>query len=257
MKAQVDTLDILAEGGSRRGPVHAKNEDAWYISDSALNDTATAGRLFAVSDGVSTARNGWFASRLTCDRLDQFLAEGPPGDTSHLVAWVSEIDWELRGNVERAACTLSMLWIADRKASIVGVGDSSVWRLRRGEMVRLIGKPNATKRLSAFLGMGSKVTDLLEVSQIPVKEGDVFFLMTDGISSMVESTEIVSIWKRFKDPAEVVSGLLGCVARGGGEDDATVVVVEIGGGAQTAVVSALPVDAPEPPKHLIFSDEME
>lgn len=187
------------------------------------------GALYAVADGVSTSPRGRWAARHTCKRLEGLLREGRPVDLDDLVDLVSEVDWELReGGRGSAACTLSVCWLRDDFSCILHVGDSAVYRVRDGRVMRLSRDMSSGSRLESYLGMGASITDQLQVHCEPLADRDGILLTTDGVYGVIRHTELAGWWLQTgRDPEACVRGVVAEVARRQGQDDATVVAVAV------------------------------
>ena len=248
--------EVNAAAATRRGSLHRENEDAFQVwSESARGVIEERGRLFAVCDGVSTAGAGRMAAKLTCERLSQFFEDGIPPNLDALIELVSEVDWELRGSGTGAACTLSALWLHGWTAHVLCVGDSPVYRLRKGKLRRAEATAQGKgKRLRAYLGMGPSVADVLCVTSWRMVPGDVFIVASDGLTNVVKERGLRLAWERSHDPDRCAQSLISAVASGDGEDDATAVVVEVGGvDVQPGVMP--PQEAPDPPEYLAILEE--
>jgi serine/threonine protein phosphatase PrpC len=213
-------------GATRLGPKHAVNEDAWCVASDIARGR---GEIFAVADGVSTVAEGSWASRLTCERLEQFFAADGRLELGDLVQLVSEIDWELRGKgMGKAACTLSALWLVNGRAHVLSVGDSAVFRMREGAVERLTAANPRGRQLDSFMGMGPALGERLKPITAELQDGDGFLLVTDGVCSVVHPEELGEWWKvTGGDPDECANWLVREVERRRGDDDATVVAVRL------------------------------
>jgi serine/threonine protein phosphatase PrpC len=236
-------LVLVAEGRSVRGSTHEANEDAWQIYE---RSGETPELLAVIADGVSSVAGGRLASTLACDRLAQFLAPDSSPELEDLVQFVAEIDWELRGQEEVSACTLSALWLNGRTASVVAVGDSPVFLFREQELSRVVGE-TSRGYLKSFMGMGRDVVERIEVSIIDVLPGDVFILATDGVSEFLGASTVQALWEVNPGAEACADAIASAVEQRRGEDDATVVVVQA---IAPGVVLGGPQDVPEPPPHL-------
>lgn len=243
---------VVSAAASRRGPHHLRNEDAWCVYGGPhLSTPDQPGGLFAVCDGVSTAGRGRLAASLACERLGQFGEPGTPVRLDSLRQLVSEIDWELRGAGDGAYCTLALAWMTGATAHVLTVGDSPVFRIRRGT-IRQAGmeRTGVVRRgLRAYLGMGPGVSEVLRHEAWSIEPGDVLLLMTDGILDALDDDDLVDAWDRAHEPRAYVQQLIEEVARIGVDDDATVVAVEMRVVAD-AVSPTAPIEAPDPPRLL-------
>lgn len=243
----VAPIQLVAAAASRPGPHHVRNEDAWRIF---VPPVLQPGGLFVVCDGVSTSGRGAWAAKLACERLGQFgESQGESGGELHLdelLQLVSEIDWELRGARRSAACTLAAAWVQPGQATILTVGDSPVYRLRRGRLKQAGTETTGLfRRLQSYLGMGASVAEQLIVQQWPLEPGDLLMLMSDGVIDALDEDDLVDLWNRFKDPERFVRTTLEEVARIGVDDDATILAVEVAVDPMATAPDAL-YDAPSP-----------
>lgn len=219
----------VGAAATRMGTGHAQNDDRHRILDvSHLGISALRkGSLYAVCDGVSSVPRGRYAADLTSARIEGFF-EGPPRAES-LVQIVSETDWELRAHGRgQAACTLSLLWLGYGTATVVHVGDSQVYRVRHGVAERITRSHRGGRALGAYVGMGPDVADVLQVWQEPLFVGDLFLLVTDGVTEVLAVDELLDTWWAFGgSPHRAASAIIGEVDRRHGKDDATALVVDV------------------------------
>ncbi|MEN9786428.1 MAG: hypothetical protein RLZZ299_1692 [Pseudomonadota bacterium] len=225
------SLPLAAAAASfRTGPGHALCEDRHRILDGRhpLVSSRARGCLYAVADGVSSARRGREAAETTCARLEGFFDASAPASVEALVQLVTEIDWELRDQGD-AACTLSLLWLAQGRAHVVHVGDSEVYRVRHGAVARVTSPQGGAGRgLRAYVGMGPRIADAIQVWSAPLLVGDLFLLVTDGVTEVVASDELLDAWWAFGgSPARAARAIIDAVERRSGRDDATALVVDV------------------------------
>lgn len=221
----------VGAAATRRGGGHPQNDDRHRILDASHLGVAALrkGSLYAVCDGVSTVPRGRYAADLTCARIDGFFDRYQAPRVESLVQLVSETDWELRAHGRgQAACTLSMLWLGYGNATVLHVGDSQVYRVRHGEAERLTRNHRGGRALGAYVGMGPDVADVLQVWQEPLFVGDLFLLVTDGVTEVVAVDELLDTWWAFGgSPQRAAGAIIAEVDRRGGRDDATALVVDV------------------------------
>ncbi len=216
---------------SRTGPRHAENEDQYRILDA--NHLAVAairkGALFVVADGVSTSRRGRYAAELMCSRVDTFFDRFAAPRVESLTQLVSEVDWELRGlGHGQAACTVSLLWLAYGMATVVHVGDSQLYRIRHGDCRRLTQNHRGGRSLGAYVGMGPQIADVMQVWQEPLFVGDLFLIVSDGVTEVIQPDELLDAWwNEAGNTQRAATSIIAEVNRRGGQDDATALVVDV------------------------------
>ncbi len=221
----------VGAAATRTGLNHAENEDRHRILDASHLGVAALqkGSIYAVCDGVSTVPLGRYAAEVTCARIDGFFEHIDAPRVETLVQMVSETDWELRAHGRgQAACTLSMLWLAYGTATVLHVGDSQVYRVRHGAAERITKTHRGGRALGAYVGMGPNVADVLQVWQEPLFVGDLFLLVTDGVTEVVAVDELLDTWWAFGgSPQRAAGAIIAEVNERGGKDDATALVVDL------------------------------
>jgi serine/threonine protein phosphatase PrpC len=229
---QVDTLPLVAVGSaSLRGRTHRNNDDSVCVLDARVAEVVQLrrGTLFAVCDGVSSVPDGGWAAKVTCERLISFFDTDVPPSQEGLLQLINEIDWELRGRGERrAASTLSALWLADRTAHLVHVGDSEVFRVRHGHIESLTERQGSGQGLGAFMGMGPQLNEVAQLWSGPLFVGDLFILTTDGVTGIFSPEELLDHWWGSGGrPQACAEAVLAGVEEAHGADDASLVVVDV------------------------------
>lgn len=221
----------VGAAATRKGPGHAQNDDRYRILDASHPgvEVLQKGALYAVCDGVSTVPRGRYAADLTCARIDGFFDRGQAPRVESLVQLISETDWELRAfGRAQAACTLSLLWLGYGHAHVLHVGDSQVYRVRHGTAERITRSHRGGRALGAYVGMGPSVADVLQVWREPLFVGDLFLLVTDGVTEVVAVDELLDTWWAFGgSPHRAAGAIIGEVDRRNGRDDATALVVDV------------------------------
>jgi PPM family protein phosphatase len=92
----------------------------------------------------------------------------------------------------------------------------------------------------------------VDIFSVEPRDGDLFLLCSDGLTSMVDDREILRlVGEKRGDLDGLVKALIKAANKGGGEDNITVIAFEIGETADstledTAVVAAPAVTEPEP-----------
>lgn len=216
---------------TRCGANHAQNEDRYRILDAAHPAVAAMrrGSLYVVCDGVSSTPRGLWAADLTCSRMDGFYDHKVAPRESSLLQSLSEIDWELRElGPGEAACTLSCLWLADQVATVLHVGDSQVYRVRHGRAMRITADHRTGRALGAYLGMGPAISEAVQVWQEPLFVGDLFLLVTDGVTEVLPPDSLLDVWwAHGGSPRRAATAIIQEVDAKKGTDDATAIVVDV------------------------------
>src|ERR671925_1892336 len=186
-------------GRQRRG-----NEDAYFARSP----------LFAVADGVGGAQAGEVASQLAVEVLSQGVPEGNGSIEERLRARVEEANTriaELAQADERRAgmsTTLTLAYVGEDELSVVHVGDSRLYRLRDGVFERLTDDHTLVEELVRqgkltqqeadqhpqrsiiTRALGPEAAVEADSHTWPARDGDVYLLCSDGLTSMVSEAQV-------------------------------------------------------------------
>jgi protein phosphatase len=216
--------------------------------------------LFAVADGMGGQMGGGIASRMACGRLKREYERklsnkhenGLKNIRRNLVEAVIRIDRLIRfqglnnSDLEDMGTTLSCLVIAGKQSVIAHVGDSRIYRLRKGRLNCLtvdhtfaqdmvfegLVDPSQVHlhplrhMLTRAVGAGEALewvdtrTDRLQVN-------DLFLLCTDGLHNTLSEAEIADSLTREPDPAGAASELVTLAGKKGARDNMTAVVAKV------------------------------
>src|SRR5579875_1251693 len=251
-------LGLRAAGGSRRGPLHAQNEDAFRLAESVDPAArATHGDLYIVCDGVGGHRQGAVASTLAVDAVAQAYFAAPPGDpAANLAAAIAVANREVHrsGEAEREnagmATTVVAAAVLERKIVVANVGDSRAYLIRDGAIEQLSrdhslvqdqvesgmitpAEARASPRrniITRALGLAGTVETDLSARPRPAPRARLL-LCTDGVHGVLDE-----IAGRMM-PAAAVRAILDLVEERRGSDDASLIVVAIDGEPGSASVS--------------------
>jgi len=224
--------------------------------------------VFAVSDGMGGANAGEFASRIAVQAITQrfpkkFRTPEMDAEGSHealMVALFEQIHAEMvvmgrhYEECEGMGATLSLLWLSPWKAWFCHAGDSRIYLSRAGEPLRqlthdhthvgwLFRNGQINEREARYhhgrhllqMGLGGKHAAVQPQSgSLDILPGDQFVLCTDGLIDGLWDSTIAKLLltppPRLADlpPAQ---RLMTEALSESGRDNATVVVLEMGGGA--------------------------
>jgi len=217
-----------------------------------FEEWSRCGHLFAVADGMGGHAVGDLASRITVSTLPLAYYKQEATDVDirlrqAIIAANKAINDKSRENreFEGMGTTCSVLSLSEAGAMIGHVGDSRVYRVRKGrieqltfdhslqwEMIRL-GRATAENvelyhpRNVITRCLGPDLAVQVDVEgPFSVEPGDVFMLCSDGLTNHVNDEELGVILSGL--PPEKSSRLLIDLANcRGGSDNSTVIVVHI------------------------------
>ena len=238
----------LATGSATdTGLVRGNNEDSFLVDG--------AHQLFAVADGMGGHRGGEVASRTAIEALRAAIAAGQPVHDAIVQANTAVIeraagDDELTG----MGTTLTAVVVAGGRQLLIGhVGDSRAYLLHDGtlrritddhslveELVREAGslpsRPSRTRNARSSRALGVDPDVEVDLYTVEVTAGDRVLICSDGLTTMVRERDVERLARSEPDPQRAAEVLVDAANRAGGEDNTSVVVVDV-----------LEVDAAAPP----------
>ena len=226
-------------GDSNVGRVRSDNEDAFLL----------APPLFAVADGLGGHQAGEVASALAIDTL---LETAPrAADLKALGRAVRQANTAV---IEAAATgrgkpgmgtTLTAVMLDGTRLAVAHVGDSRAYLLHLGTLEQLTddhslvadlvrqGRITAEEsrthpnRSVITRALGSDMDMMADAFEAQAAPGDRLLLATDGLTSMVPDDEIAHVLATSPTPDAAVDELIDRALAAGGQDNVTVVVVDI------------------------------
>ena len=229
-----------------RGLVREENEDAFVITDS----------LAAVADGMGGHQAGEVASRTAVAELADALGGSLRRPTTALLnAFSRANDAVLRqaAQADKAGMgsTLTAVVLSGRRAWIGHIGDSRAYLLREGLLTQLTRDHSLVadlvrngslspeearihpRRHVITKAIGSDTVIKPDVFSLNLLAGDRLILCTDGLTNHVESDRIAEL-AGGGSPQTICRDLVEAAKAGGGSDNITVAVVEIGADTRAA-----------------------
>lgn len=224
-------MDLQISHHLRAKPGRKQTDDA--IAHRQLPDCA----VFAVADGMGSARAGGEAARRVVEQLVACLASRP-STWSHeraLREAVAQLNDQLhqesglRFDSAELVTTLCAVVLHGRTLTGIAIGDSSAWHWRDGRLRRLHElhrAPGSLNALTRAVGMDREITP--EVFQCEINDGDRLLLCTDGVTGSFSPEELgrrmaseVSALELTREAQQV------CAERSEPADDAAALLVGI------------------------------
>jgi serine/threonine protein phosphatase PrpC len=236
----------VTDAGRRR----RRNEDSYVLQPP----------LFAVADGMGGAQAGEIASRIAASVLRD---SSPHKGEAAVVALIQEANrrvYEAAASDEARSgmgTTMTAALVEDETVHIGHVGDSRAYRVRDGLLeqltedhslvAELVRSGRLSQEEAEVHPQRSVITRVLgtdpdvdvDTFSVATRPGDLFMLCSDGLTSMVDDQTILGIVERRRSSLEnTAQALVDAANKGGGEDNITVVVFEIGieAGEDTATI---------------------
>lgn len=221
------------------GLVRSHNEDSFLVQPP----------LFAVCDGMGGHAAGEVASSIAVQTIG---AQAPIHADDILLG--AAVEAANAAVIEGAAtgkgkpgmgCTASCVLIENNKMAIAHVGDSRIYLLHHRTLVRLThdhsyveelvdaGEITADEarvhpsRSIITRALGSDPDMYADHFTLDVSVGDRLIVCSDGLSSMVEDSEIEAIAVSSVTPQSAADNLTSAALSAGGHDNITVIVVDV------------------------------
>lgn len=230
------------------GRVRESNQDYVFTSESPVGNLPN---LFIVADGMGGHNAGDFASKYTVEQIVEYIEHAPMTSPVDLIrGGVTKANASLMAQAKNDV-NLSGMGTTAVIATIIGdcmyvanVGDSRLYLLRDEltqitrdhslvqEMVRMGEMKASEAKFHPDKNIITRAVGAFEEIEIDffeehVQKGDVILMCTDGLSNMVDDTDIRQIIQTGRDVVEQVQNLVEAANRGGGKDNITVAIVEI------------------------------
>ncbi len=243
-------MRIDAGATSDVGRVRDGNEDSFLVDDRI--------GLYAVADGMGGHLGGEVASATALEALRAAFANGQPIDDAIKVAnssvYAKGISTPALAGM---GTTLTAVTPAGEAGLVVGhVGDSRAYRIRDGAIAqitedhslveellregRLSPKEAEThpRRSIITRAIGIEPSVEVEVYTLDARTGDRIIICSDGLTTMVHDDDILRLAGTETDPRLAADRLVDAANLAGGEDNITVLVID--------VLEATPGPAPDP-----------
>jgi PPM family protein phosphatase len=238
------------------GRVRTLNEDLYVLR----NDQG----LFLVCDGMGGAPAGEVASQLAADIIVERLstagtgAEEPSENGSgylpltnrlaEAVRWSNQVIYE-QGQIDprraKMGTTVVSAWVKHHLVSVAHVGDSRAYlwhddhlemltcdhslveaQIRAGILDRDAGLDSDEQNILLRVLGGAPEVDV-ELNEVPVRPGNYLLLCSDGLTRMVPDATMAEAIRRLRNPQRICDYLIDAANGKGGQDNITVVIVEI------------------------------
>jgi protein phosphatase len=227
--------------GSRSdvGLVRGHNEDSFLVQDP----------VFAVCDGVGGHAAGEVASAIAVRTISQLAPD--TADDARLGAAIEEANSAIISAAQSGqgrdgmGCTASAVVIDGSRMAVAHVGDSRVYLLSGGVLVRIThdhsyveelvdaGEITADEarvhpsRSIITRALGSDPDMYADHFTLDVHAGDRIIICSDGLSSMVPDAKIESVAISCATPQAAADTLVSAALEGGGHDNVTVIIVDV------------------------------
>jgi len=252
-------LRIIEQAGRTDvGRQRSANEDSLVVSPP----------LFAVADGMGGAKAGEVASAVAVEAVGSAPESSEPAE-AQLAGIVREAnrriyDLAVADESRRGmGTTLTLVKVHGDDVSLAHVGDSRAYRLREGELKQvtrdhsLVAElersgqitPEAAEhhpqRSIITRALGPEPDVEVDTYTLAGREGDLFLICSDGLTSMISDDEVGSILRSAGSLTDAADELIRAANQSGGKDNITVILFRLGeeeAGDRATVVRPVPSD---------------
>jgi serine/threonine protein phosphatase PrpC len=236
------------------GLQRTNNEDSYiYWEPDSDVEFRRKGRLAVVADGMGGYEGGQEASRVAVETVRHIYDNDFNGDPQQTLvsAFESAHDNILRYAMDHPefhgmGTTCTAVAIIDDQLYFAHVGDSRLYLIRNDTVARLTRDHSYVGRLvengivrsedaeshpqrhilTAALGSGHDVTPHTPEQPIPLEEGDILVLCTDGLWSLLSEHELSRV-AQANSPADACRRMIRIALERGGPDNITVLVMRV------------------------------
>jgi len=205
--------------------------------------------LFVVADGMGGAQAGEVASEMAVESFDAGIGDGTPAEG--LVRIIQEANRRIHDRSrsdEQAAgmgTTCTAAYVGDSEVTVAHVGDSRAYLWRNGELTRLtrdhslVGELVARGKLTEeqaeahpqrsviTRALGPERDVLVDVETFSARDGDVYLLCSDGLTSMIHEAGVQPVMERPGDLDHTGRELIAAANEAGGRDNITVILFRL------------------------------
>ncbi|MGH8647049.1 MAG: protein kinase domain-containing protein [Gammaproteobacteria bacterium] len=163
------------------------------------------GIAVAIADGVSSSDKGaeaaeacvtGFLEDYLCTPESWSVKQSAERVLAALNTWLYVQGGNGRDPQRGRVSTLSTLVLKSTTAHVIHVGDSRIYRLRRGQMEQLTADHRVWMSLSQHYlsrAMGADMHLQIDYCRLPLEQGDIFVFTTDGVHDYFSDREIAGL----------------------------------------------------------------
>lgn len=242
---------VKAYAKSDIGKVREINQDSYYITEDQFANI----HLYILADGMGGCNAGDIASKLAIKCAKSYIENNfldTPKDKESLVQLIGssmeyanmviyEKSLENKQNFEGMGTTLEICLIYNNKAYIGHIGDSRIYRIRKGVMRKLTKDHSYVQKLvedgtitreeanvhpkKNMLIKALGCTPFVEpdIRARNIEKNDILIMCSDGLTNMVTEEKIFNIIQ--DNPQNAADILVEEAKNAGGYDNITVVII--------------------------------
>lgn len=230
------------------------NEDNLLLAEAEMAEGSPYG-LYLVADGMGGHQGGDIASQLIVDTVRQRFEHSPLSYETPFNDWLTGAVMAANESViahqqdrtqeKKMGSTLVVALVTEGQAHIANVGDSRAYHItaegieqisvdhslverlvQMGQLTREEARTHS-KRNVIYNTIGDKPNPEIGLYHLLLYPGDRLLLCSDGLSGMLPDADILAISRRQPDTAAACKALVEAALTAGGEDNITVVLVQV------------------------------
>jgi serine/threonine protein phosphatase PrpC len=237
-------LRIVEQAGRTDvGRQRTANEDSLMVSPP----------LFAVADGMGGAKAGEVASAVAVEAVESWRESAEPAeaqlasivrDANRKIYDLAVADESRRG----MGTTLTLAKVHGDEVSLAHVGDSRAYRMRDGDLSQLtrdhslVAELERSGQITAEAAehhpqrsiitraLGPEPDVEVDTYTLAGRDGDLFLICSDGLTSMISDDEVTSILRSSASLGDAADALVRAANQSGGKDNITVILFRLGEG---------------------------
>lgn len=241
-------------GESQTGLVRKNNEDRFFYICNPGDRNAFA----VIADGIGGHNDGDIASELCCSSMsrawhnDNVANRSDEEKLKEFLVWtIEEANREIREQSKKLqqtkpmGCTVVAAIITPHKIIVANAGDSRCYGKTRNSLVMLsCDHTLRSKILNQSRENGAEIVDLPaaniickavgpgrkvnpEVNVFWRKDYEKLMLCSDGLTSMVDDSDIAKIMDSYSSPQKITGRLMCEALKNGGTDNITIISVNL------------------------------
>ncbi len=206
--------------------------------------------LFVVADGMGGAQAGEVASRIAVETFGEDgrdFSDPEQALTAHAHAANARIHELSHSDAAHAGMgtTLSAVYVGEQDVTIAHVGDSRVYCLREGELLRLTDDHSLVdelirqgrltpeeaeehpQRSIITRALGPEASVEVDTRSFKARAGDLYLLCSDGLTSMVGEPRMAQLMLERRSLRDIGQALIAEANREGGRDNITAVLLRV------------------------------
>jgi serine/threonine protein phosphatase PrpC len=241
-------LRIVEQAGRTDvGRQRTANEDSLVVSPP----------LFAVADGMGGAKAGEVASAVAVEAVESARESEEPAEAqlTGIVRAANRRIYDLAVADESRrgmGTTLTLAKVHGDEVSLAHVGDSRAYRMRDGELTQLtrdhslVAELERSGQITAEAAehhpqrsiitraLGPEPDVEVDTYTLAGRDGDLFLICSDGLTSMISDDEVGSILRSAASLDQAADTLVRAANQSGGKDNITVILFRLGEGEPAA-----------------------